>query len=74
MVDLHIPGLPVNRLVVEEDELICFFTGWDNFTVGLSIVERGDAASFHRQGKLLILKLEDSGGDLLDRDGSFGRY
>jgi len=66
MIDFDVPGLPVDGLVLEDHEFIGF--AGEDFLVGFSVVERGDASSFDSDGKLAVLQHEDAGRGFLNSD------
>lgn len=83
MVDFDIPGLPVERLVVEDHELVGLSAFGDDFASSLAVVEGSDVAAFDLDSKLVVFEDEyvldyfaDSHGwffgdlEWLDGDGS----
>ena len=42
MVDFDVPGLPVEGLVVVDDELVRFLAGWDELSLCALVVETCD--------------------------------
>jgi hypothetical protein len=67
VVDFDVPCLPVERLVVEDDELRCFLALGDKLTISRYVVERGDCAIGDLNNKLVIAKFVDVGPNFLDR-------
>jgi hypothetical protein len=42
VIDFYIPSLPVQRFVVEDDQLVGLASFGDNFSFSLAVIERGD--------------------------------
>jgi hypothetical protein len=68
MVHFDVPRLPVERLVVEYDELVGFTALRNKLTAGLVVVERGDDATFYLDAELIVLEYKDIFNDLSDCD------
>ena len=64
VVNLDIPGLPVDWLVIEDDKLVCL--AGDDFPIGFSVVERDDASTLDSDRDLAIFQYKDARGGLLN--------
>ena len=56
MEDFDIPGLPVKRLVVEDDKLICFAALGNDFSLSLAVIERRDTTTINLNSQLIVLQ------------------
>lgn len=72
VVHLYVPGLPVERLVVVDDQLSCFLALGDQLSLGVEVVERSDGAICDLDGELRVAQLKDTGAGLSDRSRGCG--
>ena len=73
MVDFDVPGLPVERLVVEDDELVGAAAFGDDFAAGSVVIEGRDVPTFDLDSELVVFEDEDVLDDFADcHGGLFG--
>jgi hypothetical protein len=64
--------LPVERLVVKDDQLIRLTTFRNKFSFGFTVDKRRDAAPLNLNCELVVLQNENTLADLLDGNGLAG--
>ena len=66
MIDFDIPGLPVEWLVIVQDELVRFGPKWDELAPHAKVVQGGDGASADFELIVRVGEDEDTGARFPD--------